>query len=99
MSHDEIDNIRGTLFNHTHTGADFTQKLRNQDFNLIARNTLSAEGTTLTVTGISPKKFLRVYVEYGARSGNGNVFLRCNNVSSASYTFIENGNNTARTSQ
>ena len=95
-----LQQIRQILAQHQHSGADGSQKLRTQDFNLIARTELSVAGTTLTLDGIPPKKFFRVLIEHDAKSGNGDNYLRFNgDASGNNYTFIENGNDTARTSQ
>ena len=96
LSSQDLERI---LTTHQHRGDDFSAPLRNQDWNLISRTSLSAAGTTLTLAGIDSKKFLRVYIEHDAKSGNGNSLLRFNNDSGSNYTFIENGNGTARTSQ
>ncbi len=96
----DISQLEQIVKTHQHTSGDFTQKLRNQDFNLVARNSLSSAASSLTLEGISAKKFLRVLIEHDAKSGNGNNYLRFNNVSTGTvYTFIENGNGVARASQ
>lgn len=94
-----LEQIAQILKSHQHSGEDFTEKLRTQDFNLIARNSLPAAASSVVLDGIPNRKFLRVLIEHDAKSGNGNNFLRFNGVSSASYTFIEDGNGVARTSQ
>ena len=95
---ERIRNIEQILRGHQHDGIG-TDKLRNQDFNLIARTSLPATATSIVLDGIPAKKFLRVLIEHSAKSGAGNNFLRFNNDSAGNYTFIENGNNTARASQ
>mgnify|MGYP007031186021 CR=1 FL=1 len=95
----QIDQLKQIVFSHQHAGFDFTEKLRTQDFNLIAQTSLPAAATSIILDGIPPRIFLRILIEHDAKSGNGNNFLRFNNDSGANYTFIENGNNTARTSR
>ena len=96
---ESLSQIEFILKNHKHTGEDFTQKLRNQDFNLIARTSLGATATSIILDGIPTKKFLRILIDHDAKSGNGNSLLRFNGDSGNNYTFIENGTGTARTSQ
>lgn len=93
-----LSEIEQILATHQHDGT-FTQKLRNQNFNIIARTSLPAAATSVTLDGVPPRKFLRVLIEHDAKSGNGDNYLRFNNDSGSNYTFIENGNGTARTSQ
>ncbi len=95
----KLEQIDFILKTHTHSGEDFTTKLRNQDFNLIARTSLSAAATSIILDNIPTKKFLRILIAHDAKSGNGNSLLRFNNDSGNNYTFIEDGNGTARTSQ
>src|SRR3990167_880027 len=94
----KVHELEFLVKNHQHDGLS-SQKLRNQYFNLIARTSLGVAGTSVTLDGIPAKRFLRVLIEHSAKSGNGNNYLRFNNDSGNNYTFIENGNGTARVSQ
>src|SRR3990167_3232677 len=94
----ELQEARETLRSHQHDGVD-SEILRNIDFNLIARTSLGAAATSIILDGIPPRKFLRILIAHGAKSGNGNSLLRFNNDSAGNYTFIENGTGTARVSQ
>jgi len=82
---------------HQHDGSN-TEKLRNQDFNLIAQSFLPVAATSLILDNIPNRRFLKVLIEHGAKSGNGNNLLRFNNDSGNNYTSVENGNGTDRTS-
>ena len=95
----KLDSIELLLKTHKHASFDLTTPLTNLDFNLIARTSLGAAASSIVLDGISPRRFLRILIEHDAKSGNGNSLLRFNNDAAGNYTFIENGNNTARTSQ
>ena len=84
---------------HQHSGSDLSLQLALLDWKLLARTSLAVAAGSIVLDNIPPRRFLRILIEHSAKSGNGNSLLRFNNDSAGNYTFIENGNNTARTSQ
>lgn len=82
---------------HQHTGGDFTQTLRNQDLQQIGRTVLVAAATSISVT-VPLKRFIRILISFGAKSGASDDNLTFNGDTGSNYTFIVSGG-TARTSQ
>ncbi len=95
----EIQQIKDTLATHQHSGSDGSSKIALLDWKIIARNTLPVAATSLVMDNIPSRSFLRVLIQYGARSTTGNVLLRMNNDSAGNYTFIEETTASARVSQ
>ena len=92
-----LNQLELLLKTHQHTGADFTQVLRNQDFQQLGKIELLAAATSMSIT-IPPRVFLRVLIQFGAKSGVSDDYLTFNSDSGSNYTFINSGG-TARTSQ
>lgn len=80
-----LENLQQTLYQHQHSGSDFTQPLRNLDFQQIGRTVLSSAATSISVT-IPPKRFLRILITWGAKSGASDDYLRFNSDSGTNYT-------------
>ena len=92
-----LKQIEKILATHQHSGGDGTERLRNQDLQQIGKTVLVSATTSMRID-IPPKQFLRILIQWGAKSGSSNDFLRFNNDSGNNYSFIEAGG-TARTSQ
>lgn len=70
---------------HQHSGFDTTQNLRFQDSQQLGRIQLASSATSMSVT-VPSKNFLRIFVQWGAKSGASNDFLRFNSDSGNNYT-------------
>lgn len=93
----QIDELRGVVYGHQHTGGDFTQTLRNQDLQQLGRTVLAVAATSISVT-IPTKRVLRVHLTWGAKSGASDDYLTFNSDSGGNYSFFNQGA-AARTSQ
>lgn len=95
---EEFNQLQKLLYEHQHSAADLTSKLRNQDWQQIGKSVLSGVAASIRVD-IPQKQFLKILISAGAKSGASDDYLRFNNVSTGTpYTFINSGG-TARTSQ
>lgn len=94
---EQINQINFLLKTHQHSGGDFSAPLRNQDMQEIGRTVLTAVATSISVV-IPPKRFLRILLTWGAKSGTSDDYLTFNSDSGSNYTFINSGS-AARTSQ
>jgi hypothetical protein len=74
---------------HQHTGAD-SASLRSQDFQQIGKIVLSAAASSMNIT-IPPKKSLKIYIQWGSKSGASKNYLRFNGNSGNVYTYINSG--------
>lgn len=99
IQNNKIDDLELRFQSHQHTGYDGSQRLALLDWKLIARNTLAVAATSLVMDLIPSKSFMRVFIQYGAKTGSSNNYIRFNNDSGSNYTFIEETTATARTSR
>ena len=93
----DVEQLRLILTQHQHQGFDFSPSLRGQDWQQIGKTVLAAAATSIRVD-IPQKQFLRILIQWGAKSAGSDDYLRFNNDSAGNYTFINSGG-TARTSQ
>lgn len=93
----DLQKIEQILYTHQHRGDDFTQPLRGLDLQQLGKTVLTAAATSLRVN-IPSKQFLKILIQWGAKSGASDDYLRFNNDSGSNYTFINSGG-VARTSQ
>jgi len=84
--------------NHEHTGSDGSKRLSLLDWKVLGRAELAVANTSLTLTSIPTRRFMKVFLQHGAKASNGNTLLRFNNDSSGNYSSISRENDTARTS-
>ena len=95
-----IEQIEKILLSHQHQGSDLTQQIALLDWKELGRTELAVAATSIILDLIPSRRYLRVFIQHGAKSGASDNYLRFNNVSSGTpYTFIEEVNNVARTSQ
>lgn len=94
----QIEDLDKRFRLHNHSTSDTTTTLPAFDWTLLGKFVLPVAATTLTLTNFRPKQFLRIYIQWGAKSGASDDYLRFNNNSGSNYTFIDSGG-TARTSQ
>lgn len=79
-----IAQLEYSMAMHQHRGVD-SAFLRHQDWQQIGQLVLPAAATSISVT-IPAKRFLKVILSWGAKSGASNDLLRFNSDSGANYT-------------
>lgn len=80
-----ISQLEFNLSRHQHSGADFTEKLRSQDLQQLGKIVLAGAATSMSLT-ISVKQYLRIIIQWGAKSGVSDDYLRFNADSGSNYT-------------
>lgn len=80
-----IEQLSEVLYNHQHTGADFTKPLGGLDLQQIGKVVLGGTATTFSIS-FAPKQFLRIIIQWGAKSGTSDDYLRFNADSGSNYT-------------
>ena len=88
MPNDNLENrisqMEFLMRSHQHIGLD-SDILRSQDFKQIGRTKLAVAATSISVS-IPPRKFLKILVSFGAKSGVSDDYLRFNSDSGNNYT-------------
>jgi len=79
-----IARLEQNLRQHQHTGLD-SERLRSLDMQEIGKNILASAQTTFSIN-IPPKRFLRILISCGAKSGSSDDYLRFNADSGNNYT-------------
>ena len=80
-----LNNLEQLLYTHQHNGGDFTPKLRNQDLQQLGKTVLAVAATSISLN-IPDKQYLKIILQWGAKSGISDDLLRCNSDSGANYT-------------
>src|SRR3990167_4737102 len=80
-----IERLEFLLRTHQHAGFDTTSILKFQDWKQIGKIQLIAAATSMSIA-IPQKSFLRIFIQWGAKSGVSNDFLRFNSDSGNNYT-------------
>lgn len=84
---------------HQHSGYDGSQRIALLDWKEIGRTELAVAATSLTLLNLSARRFMRALIQFDAKSGASDNYIRFNGDSAANYTFIDDINAIARTSQ
>jgi len=82
---ERIQQLEFLMRTHQHAGFDTSASLRFQDSQQIGRISLSSDTTSMSIT-IPPKQFLRVFIQWGAKSGASNDYVRFNADAGSNYT-------------
>lgn len=93
---ERVNQLELLLKTHQHRGPD-SAVLRFQDFQQLGKIELTAAATSLSIA-VPVKQFLLILIQWGAKSGASDDYLRFNADSGSNYTFIDAGV-AARTSQ
>jgi hypothetical protein len=80
-----LTELEQVLYSHKHTGSDFTQPLNNLDMQVVGKVVLATASTNFSIA-FAPKQFLRIIVQWGAKSGSSDDYLRFNGDSGSNYT-------------
>lgn len=82
---ERINNIEQSLAQHQHNGIDLTSKLRSQDLQQLSKTTLAVAAASISVS-FPAKQYLKIIIQFGAKSGASDDYLRFNSDSGANYT-------------
>jgi len=83
---------------HTHTGADNTQQITGQAWNVLAQASLSSAATSITTHVFTPKKVLRIEIYINGKSSSTPENLTFNGDVGNNYFYHVTGDNTSTTS-
>lgn len=81
----KIADLELLMNTHQHSSFDMTSPLRSLDLQTIGKVALGTSATTFSV-GFPPKKYLRILISFGAKSGSSDDYVRFNADSGNNYT-------------
>lgn len=82
---DRINQLEQLMRTHQHASFDTTAPLRFQDTQQIGKAVLASASTSLSLS-IPPKQLIRIFIQWGAKSGTSDDYLRFNADSGNNYT-------------
>lgn len=80
-----INQLEQLFRQHQHNGADFSERLRGQDLQQLGKIVLASAAASISLT-IPVKQYLKIIIQWGAKSGVSDDYLRFNSDSAANYT-------------